>query len=442
MKKELIKSLKLFLVFSAAVGLVFSWLLPVVIFAQTEDSQDQVPESEVGEEETAEGETAEEAESSEEEAGSDQSVINELNRQIEEQQKKIDELTDKINRHKKNISRARNEIVSLQNQIYIIDNQIAKTNLDIKAKQAEIETTELEIEKVKEEIKKTEAEISKEKERLSGFIRRLHRYDEQSYLSVLLGNESFSEFFNQIKNLEGIQNNLQKTLNRVQESAARLTGQKKELDKKKERFLKLLEKLEEQKMTLISQKGTKNYLIVETRESEENFQGLVSELRQEKIAVNSQIASLERKLRQELEKRGPDEAFNLLGEAALIWPVNSRRITAYFHDPDYPFRHLFEHSGIDFGIPVGTPVKAAEAGYVAKTAVNTRWYGTYTMIIHNNNLATLYAHLSGLSVSPDQYVTQGQVIGHSGNTGFSTGPHLHFEIRLNGIPVNPLSYLP
>ena len=97
---------------------------------------------------------------------------------------------------------------------------------------------------------------------------------------------------------------------------------------------------------------------------------------------------------------------------------------------------------MDVGIPSGTPIKAAESGYVAKVGINTRWYGTYIMIIHNNNLATLYAHLSSANVSADQYVSRGQIIASSGSTGFSSGPHLHFEVRLNGIPVNPLTYLP
>ena len=119
-----------------------------------------------------------------------------------------------------------------------------------------------------------------------------------------------------------------------------------------------------------------------------------------------------------------------------------RLITAYFHDPDYPYRYLFEHSGLDTATPMGTPLRAAEAGYVARVAYGTRWYGNYLMIIHNNNLATLYAHLNNINVKTDQYVSKGQIIGATGNSGFSSGPHLHFEVRYNGVPVNPLGYLP
>ena len=85
---------------------------------------------------------------------------------------------------------------------------------------------------------------------------------------------------------------------------------------------------------------------------------------------------------------------------------------------------------------------AAEAGYVGTVGRNTKWYGNYVMLIHSSNLSTLYAHFTSVAVSPDSYVSKGQIIGYSGNTGFSSGPHLHFEVRSNGIPVDPLNYLP
>jgi murein DD-endopeptidase MepM/ murein hydrolase activator NlpD len=374
--------------------------------------------------------------------GSSDKIIADLNQQIEEQRAKVDRLATEIAQHQEEIKKARNQATSFQNQIYIFDNQIAKTKLDIESKEEEIKAVELEIEKVQLAIKEKELAIGRNKNQLADFIRTLDRYDEQSYLSILLGNASFSEFFDQVKALESVQGDLQKTLNRVEELVLNLSSQKTDLDKKRTELSDLLNKLEDKKSSLASQRQTKQYLINETKKSERKFQNLVGDLKQAQLAANNQIITLERRIREELEKKGQQEKFNLLGEAALAWPTASRRLTAYFHDPDYPYRYLFEHSGIDFGVPAGTAIKAAEAGYVAKVATGTRWYGNYIMIIHNNNLATLYAHLSSISVSNDQYVAKGQLIGSSGNTGFSSGPHLHFEVRSNGIPVDPLSYLP
>jgi murein DD-endopeptidase MepM/ murein hydrolase activator NlpD len=98
------------------------------------------------------------------------------------------------------------------------------------------------------------------------------------------------------------------------------------------------------------------------------------------------------------------------------------------------------HTGIDIGVPYGTPIHAAAAG----TVIYCGWeegYGNFTVIDHGGNLATAYAHQSSIAVSCGQHVEQGQVIGYVGCTGHCFGPHLHFEVRINGEPVDPLGYL-
>lgn len=382
------------------------------------------------------------AEEEEIETGTNESKVSGLNQQIDVQRQRIDELADRINEHKKSIKKFQSQATTLRNQVYIIDNQIAKTKLDIEAKEEEVKVTELEIERVGLEIEDNDKAIDNQKRYLSAFVRLLDYYDDKDYLSVLLNNESFSEFFDQINQIEGIEKDLQKSLNRFQEMVLKLEDQEGELDEKREQLSELLNKLEDERLSLDAQKGSKRYLISETKNSESQYQRLINSLKQEQLSANNAIAGMERQLRQELEKRGEAEKFNSFGKPALMWPITSRRVTAYFHDTDYPYRHLFEHSGLDLGVPMSTTLKAAEAGYVAKVGIGTKWYGNYIMIIHNNNLATLYAHLNSVNVVADQYVSKGQLIGYTGSSGFSSGPHLHFEVRFNGIPVNPLNYLP
>jgi murein DD-endopeptidase MepM/ murein hydrolase activator NlpD len=120
--------------------------------------------------------------------------------------------------------------------------------------------------------------------------------------------------------------------------------------------------------------------------------------------------------------------------AGLIWPVNGP-VTSPF---GYRWGRL--HAGIDIGVPEGTPIHAAAAGTVVLAAW-TGGYGNYTCIDHGGGLATCYAHQSAYAVSTGAHVSQGQVIGYVGNTGHSFGPHLHFEVRINGVPVDPLGYL-
>jgi murein DD-endopeptidase MepM/ murein hydrolase activator NlpD len=120
--------------------------------------------------------------------------------------------------------------------------------------------------------------------------------------------------------------------------------------------------------------------------------------------------------------------------SGLIWPVNGP-VTSPF---GYRWGRL--HAGIDIGVPYGTPIHAAAAGTVVLAAW-TGGYGNYTCIDHGGGLATCYAHQSSYAVSPGAQVSQGQVIGYVGSTGHSFGAHLHFEVRINGNPVDPLGYL-
>ena len=120
--------------------------------------------------------------------------------------------------------------------------------------------------------------------------------------------------------------------------------------------------------------------------------------------------------------------------SGLIWPV-SGPITSPFG-----MRWGKLHPGLDIGAGMGTPIKAAAAGRVIVAAYDGG-YGNLVVIDHGNGLATAYAHQSQIAVSVGQQVAQGQTIGYVGSTGFSTGPHLHFEVRVNGSPVDPMGYL-
>jgi murein DD-endopeptidase MepM/ murein hydrolase activator NlpD len=122
------------------------------------------------------------------------------------------------------------------------------------------------------------------------------------------------------------------------------------------------------------------------------------------------------------------------GSGALIFPIDGA-ITSPFG-----FRWGRLHAGIDIAVPEGTPIRAADSGKVVLMAF-TGGYGNYTCIQHSGSLSTCYGHQSRFGTSNGASVSQGQVIGYSGNTGNSTGPHLHFETRVNGSPVDPMGYL-
>ena len=128
------------------------------------------------------------------------------------------------------------------------------------------------------------------------------------------------------------------------------------------------------------------------------------------------------------------------GTGSLIYPVNGP-ITSPFGWRIHPILGYKKfHTGVDFGVGYGTPIRAADSG----TVIYATWMGGYGNVIivdHGDGLSTLYAHQSSLAVGTGARVTRGQTVGYVGSTGFSTGPHLHFEVRVNGNPVDPMGYL-
>lgn len=371
----------------------------------------------------------------------------EIHDDIGEKQDEIEELNTKIKEYEATVRQKQREKLSLENQIIIVDNRMKKTELDIESTELQISTTELELESLNLQIKEKQTKIESQKEYLSEFIRQIQKEDQREQLEILLLYDSFADFFDHLKYLEEVNGSLTETLQDVRKLKDDLETQKNETEEKKQALLKMKERLEDKKFSLEEQKISKAWLKSRAAASEEKFRNLVYELRLEQQKIDDELKNLEANLRKKLEEA--DAGFLRDGsDLVLSWPVEpARGISATFHDPDYPYRYLFEHPAIDIRAYQGTPVRAAAPGYVAKINFNGLAY-SYLMIIHREGISTVYAHLSKMSVPVDTYVERGQIIGYSGGMPgtpgagrLSTGPHLHFEVRLNGIPVDPMGYL-
>lgn len=381
-------------------------------------------------------------------AASENPDVTELNRQIEQKRERVKELEKSIEVYKKKIEQKRTEAASLTNQMAILDNHIAKVELDIEATEEKVETIALEIESLELAIEEKEQTIEKQKAILAEFIRTLHQKSGVSIIEVMATYEDFSEFFNQVQYLESIESDIADSTRSLKVAKATIEEKKKANQDRQTSYLELQEKLEQKKKDLDEQIYLKEDLLEQTESSEMTYQTLLSSLKKQYQQIEQEIVSIEQQVRARLEdqdKLEQDTSF----DGKLSWPTPSRYVTAYFHDPTYPYRNVFEHNAIDIRAGQGTPIRAASSGYVgrAKHCSSASCY-SYVMIIHSGGISTVYGHLSSISVSADQFVARGDVIGYSGGTPgtvgagpFVTGPHLHFEVRQNGIPVNPLSYL-
>ncbi len=372
--------------------------------------------------------------------------IKNINSDIENKKSRIKRLQDKQKKYSEAIRQKQEEKETLENHLAILDNRLAKAELDIELVKTEINKASLEIQKINMQISDKEDEIAKEKENIGNVLRQIKKQDNISTLEIILLNDSLADFMNNAKYLSDVNKALDKSLENLKEAKNNLARDKEKMAAKKSELAKLKTEYENNKKKLAAEKENKLYIIEQTNESERTYQRLLAAAKKEQQAAAAEIASMEKLVRAKLAKLdGKKLEFN---DNGLIWPVPKNTITAYFHDPDYPFRNIFEHPAIDIRAAQGTPLKAAASGYVARAKNNGMGY-SYIMLIHGDGLSTVYGHVSKIYVKEDEYVVQGQIIGLSGGMPgtpgagrLTTGPHLHFEVRLNGIPVDPLSYLP
>lgn len=378
--------------------------------------------------------------------GEQSGEIRQLNNEIQSRKNKMDELQKKQKEYDLLIQEKRSEKASLSNEMALLENKIAKSELDIESAEIDIERVNLEIKKVNLEIEEKNKKIENEKEHIENVLKLMYKEDSKSDLEIILLNNSLTDFINQTKYLKDINNEIGSSLDNLKSLKEDLESRNKELLAKKKDLESLKADLEEKKLALVSEQEKKMYILEQTKSSEYQYQKLLKLSKQEQDEAAAEIADLEKTVRNKMAQMSKQ---NLVADGlGFIWPVPKNIITSMFHDPDYPFRYIFEHPGIDIRAGQGTPLKSSAAGYVARAKNGGKKGYSYIMIVHGDGLATVYGHVSAIYVNEDEYITQGQIIGKSGGMPgtpgaglLTTGPHLHFEIRLNGIPVNPLEYL-
>jgi murein DD-endopeptidase MepM/ murein hydrolase activator NlpD len=371
--------------------------------------------------------------------------INNINEDVQKKKGDLIQLNKRIEQYRSAVMEKKLESADLEDEIALLENRIAMEQLAIDIAREEIKSLEMEISVLDKQIKDQEAAMEQEKALLGGLARKLYRAQfGRSIFEILLANSSFSAFFDTLHSMTKLQLAVDDSLHRVRDLKKQLADQKADREAKRAESQDGKRALEVAKLELEDERALKDQILTETKSSELQFRYLLADLKSEQAEADSEIIYLEKALRQKLSL-----ADRLGGENAVFsWPlVPARGLSSTFHDPDYPFRYIFEHPAIDIRAGQGTAVRAAAAGIVARSKNAGMGY-SYIMLIHNNDMATVYGHLSKLVVKEDTFVERGEIIGYSGGMPgtsgagrLTTGPHLHFEVRKDGIPVDPLSYL-
>jgi len=376
-----------------------------------------------------------------------------LREQIKFKEVEIKKLEAELSKYKNALSKNKSQANTLKGQIALIESQVNKLKTDLKITQAKISKTESNIKLYSLKIKEKEQKMKERHAVMARSFRFLAYADNRGFLASLLQSEKLSDFLNQSEYLASVANGLYRDYKILAQDRLEITNLLSGQKESKEDLTDFKKELQSKSRLIENQKQEKNVLLKETKNQEAEYQKIISQIQIKQAQIQKEILELENKLRGEVTGVPPARP----GE--LAWPLLGRLTQGYgptsvtgFYNDAYKF-----HNGIDIALEYGAPIRASLDGTVVASGDNGRYaYGSWLAIRHSNGLTTLYAHFSTKTVSVGENVSQGQLIGYEGSSGFVTGPHLHFTVYSTntfrtekrwfgllpiGGSVNPLDYL-
>jgi murein DD-endopeptidase MepM/ murein hydrolase activator NlpD len=360
------------------------------------------------------------------------SVINNLKNEIEERNDEIKKLEAEILALDNSIEKTQGQAKSLKNELSVISNTIAGLDKQVKVTETKIKSTELSIQKLTIEIADKENNIKNDKTSVGEMFRIMQQIEFQTPVEVVFSQNNFSDGWIEIDSLENVQKGVNDRIADLEEKKKSLEEDKSELAIQKTDLNNLRSRLLDQKSIASQSKNNKNSLLTQTQSQEANYKKLLADTKTKKDNLEKELFDYEAQLKFAIDPTSYPKS----GNRVLSWPISPPvRITQLFGKTADSGRLYASgtHNGVDFGAKIGTPIYAASGGVVmgvGDTDISCRGasYGKWVLIRHPNGLATLYAHLHLIKSIAGQEVRAGDIVGYSGNTGYSTGPHLHFTV--------------
>ena len=350
--------------------------------------------------------------------------------EVDALKKKVNEASAKKKELKSQVSALSGDISSLEKQISLLDGQIEAQEDEIAAQEELLAQLEILVEEKTIELAASEEDQANQYARMKERVRYMVEHDSTSQLAILLASDSFADFLNRWEIVQQISVRDEKLFEELQAIRDKVTVEKQELEETQAEAIETKELMDANKAELDAQHAAK----VKALQKAEA----------EKAAANKAYADMIEK-EEDLMEQYKKAAAQLASQSTYVggkfmWPLPAANnvITCKYGYRTHPVTKKYKlHTGIDLRASTGTKVYAANKGTVTTSGYSSAW-GNYIIINHGGGYTTLYAHLSRRNVSKGATVKQGDVIGLSGNTGYSTGPHLHFEINKNGSSYDPL----
>lgn len=351
--------------------------------------------------------------------------------ELEDKQAEYEDVQQKMQQMELNKERARREAENASNRMEEI---VAELN----SLQADIKVIEEKQDKLQVKIDENQTVLAEKRAKMEGRmviyrqrLRDIYINGQINYLDVLLGAKDFSDFSSRMFLLQKIISRDLAMMDTILKETLEIEARQKELDDQMADIEQMRKDLEEKQEKAKRSKEERAQLLYKAEEESRQADGDYDRL----LAISENIASMLRSL--ERSSSMPTGG----GTGKFIWPVTGE-ITSYYGWRTHPvFGTTRYHSGMDIACDYGTNILAADSG----TVIYSGWMGGYgyaVMIDHGGGLVSLYGHNQELAVSEGQSVGKGQVIAYAGSTGWSTGPHCHFEVRIHGEVTEPLNYLP
>jgi murein DD-endopeptidase MepM/ murein hydrolase activator NlpD len=363
------------------------------------------------------------------------SIIDDIKNQIQSKSSSIGDLEKEIKKYQEELNKVSEEKKSLNNEIYRLNLDRKKLSTDINLTDNKIQSTGLTVQKLSFDIGDKERLINQNNTALGEIVKIINEQDSNSLIEILLSQRDLSEFWDDFDSLQRLQMDIRRKTNELVMLKSSLETVKTESEIKERELLNYKSQLADQKQIIDYNKKEKDQLLSVTANKESLYKKQLEEKKKLMEEVLQEIQRLESQLKIEIDPTSlPDANYGILD-----WPLESIYITQFFGNTPFSTSNpqVYNgngHPGIDFRASSGTKVLSAMEGVVKGTG-NTDSvppkcysYGKWVLVEHPNGLSTLYAHLSLIKVNPGQSVNAGDIIGYSGNTGYSTGPHLHFGV--------------
>src|SRR5690554_1029633 len=355
--------------------------------------------------------------------------------ELQQINERIEETREELSRREKEERTVLDSLLRTQRELQEIEEELAEIDNNIVLTEQAVSRLQQNLAELEQEIVLLEQQRLNRQGTLNHRLVAAYKYGATNYLELLFSAENFADL---ISKFETISYFLRHDLALLEEmlTARDLLEQKKnELAAGEELLLVQHHNYSSLKERAAERQRQKAALIGE----EKTELGQIQEDRERLESALDELEQISREIEEKIRER--QRAGEVLGSGALIWPA-SGRISSPFGWRVHPILNNRRfHSGIDIAIPTGTPVKAADGGRVLMSGWNGG-YGYFIAVDHGSGISTAYAHNSRLLVQENDLVVKGETIALSGSTGWSTGPHLHFEVRENGAPVDPMKYLP